>query len=129
MSNNEHQVKYPAINFQEKLNLFSEQWTPKVISEINNHQVKIVKIEGDFEWHQHRDSDEAFIVIDGSLRLDFRDGAAIVNAGEMYVVPKGVEHKPFAEKEVKMLLIVPKGVLNTGDSDINERTAENNVWI
>ncbi|MCJ8299586.1 MAG: cupin domain-containing protein [Pseudomonadales bacterium] len=129
MSNNLNRVNYQAVNFEQKLSLFNEQWSPKVIAEINNHQVKIVKIEGDFEWHTHKDSDEAFFVLAGSLRLDFRDGAVQVNAGEMYVVPKGVEHKPYAESEVKILLIVPTGVLNTGDGEISERTAQNNVWI
>jgi len=129
MSNNLNRVSYQAINFEQKLSLFNEQWSPKVIAEINNHQVKIVRIEGDFEWHTHNDSDEAFFVLAGSLRLDFRDGAVQVNAGEMYVVPKGVEHKPYADSEVKILLIVPTGVLNTGDGEISERTAQNNVWI
>ena len=129
MSNNLNRVNYQAVNFEQKLSLFNEQWSPKVIAEINNHQVKIVKIEGDFECHTHKDSDEEFFVLAGSLRLDFRDGAVQVNAGEMYVVPKGVEHKPYAESEVKILLIVPTGVLNTGDGEISERTAQNNVWI
>lgn len=122
-------MKYKSINFEEKLNLFNEQWSPKVIAELNNNQFKIVKIEGDFVWHDHQDTDEAFIVLEGQLRIDFRDGSVTISAGEMYVVPKGVEHKPFAEKEVKMLLIEPRGVLNTGDQEANERTASNDVWI
>lgn len=122
-------VKYQAINFQQKLKLFDEQWSPKVIAQINNHQVKIVKIEGDFEWHQHRDCDESFFVLEGTLRLDFRDGSVVVGPGEMYVVPMGIEHKPYAESEVKMLIIEPEGVVNTGDSEAGERTAKNDVWI
>ncbi|NQZ30631.1 MAG: cupin domain-containing protein [Oceanospirillaceae bacterium] len=129
MSNSQKIVNYQAINFAQKLSLFSEQWQPKVIAQINNHQVKIVKIEGDFQWHQHKDSDESFFVLEGCLRLDFRDGSVQVNAGEMYVVPKGVEHKPYAASEVKMLLIVPDGVINTGDGEANERTAQGDVWI
>jgi mannose-6-phosphate isomerase-like protein (cupin superfamily) len=122
-------MTYEAINFNKKLSLFSEQWSPKVIAEMNDYQFKIVKIEGDFIWHSHADTDETFIVLEGNLRIDFRDGAVNISPGEMYVVPKGVEHKPFAEKEVKMLLIEPKGVLNTGDEETGSRTAVNDVWI
>jgi mannose-6-phosphate isomerase-like protein (cupin superfamily) len=117
-----------AINFAEKLALFSEQWAPKVIAEMNDYQFKVVKIEGDFVWHSHADTDETFIVLEGELRIDLREGAVVVRQGEMYVVPKGVEHKPYAEREVRMLLIEPRGVLNTGDQD-GERTAINDVWI
>jgi mannose-6-phosphate isomerase-like protein (cupin superfamily) len=120
--------RYNAINFSSKFELFSEQWLPKVVAELNNYQVKIVRIEGDFVWHDHPETDEAFIVLDGSLRIDFRDGSVVLGPGEMYVVPKGVEHKPFAEKEVKLLLIEPRGVLNTGHAG-GERTAQNDVWI
>ncbi|MCP1446636.1 mannose-6-phosphate isomerase-like protein (cupin superfamily) [Pseudomonas sp. GGS8] len=117
-----------TINFADKFALFSEQWAPKVIAEMNDYQFKVVKIEGDFVWHSHADTDEAFIVLDGELRIDLREGAIVVGQGEMYVVPKGVEHKPYAEREVKLLLIEPRGVLNTGDQD-GERTAINDVWI
>jgi mannose-6-phosphate isomerase-like protein (cupin superfamily) len=119
---------YNSINLAEKLTLFSEQWQPKVVAELNEYQFKIVKIEGDFIWHDHVDTDEAFLVIDGVLRIDFRDGHVLVKPGELFVVPKGVEHKPFAEKEVKMMLIEPRGVLNTGNED-SQRTAQNDVWI
>ncbi|KAA0945701.1 MULTISPECIES: cupin domain-containing protein [unclassified Pseudomonas] len=119
---------YTAINFSEKYALFSEQWTPKVIAQMNDYQFKAVKIEGDFIWHSHADTDETFIVLEGRLRIDFRDGAVLINQGEMYVVPKGVEHKPYAEGEVKLLLIEPCGVLNTGDQG-GERTMMNDVWI
>ncbi len=95
---------------------------------MNDYQFKVVKLLGDFIWHDHLDTDEAFIVLEGQLRIDFRDGHVLVNAGEMYVVPKGVEHKPFAGQEVKLLLIEPRGVLNTG-SNGGERTAENDVWV
>jgi mannose-6-phosphate isomerase-like protein (cupin superfamily) len=87
-----------------------------------------VKLQGDFVWHTHADTDEAFLVIDGNLRIDFRDGAVHVGAGEMFVVPKNIEHKPYAESEVQLLLIEPRGVLNTGDEG-GERTAQNDVWI
>lgn len=117
-----------AINFAQKFSLFSEQWQPKVIAEMNNYQFKIVRLQGDFVWHDHADTDEAFLVLDGILRIDFRDGAVTIGPGEMYVVPKGMEHKPFAESEVKLLLIEPRGVKNTGDQG-GERTAPNDVWI
>lgn len=117
-----------AINFAEKLSLFEEQWAPKVIAEMNDYQFKLVKVKGDFVWHQHEDTDETFIVLEGDLRIDFRDGSVNLSQGEMYVIPKGVEHKPCAAKEVEILLIEPRGVLNTGN-DVSERTAENDVWI
>ena len=117
-----------AINFSNKFKLFDEQWQPKVIAEMNDYQFKVVKLQGDFIWHDHKDTDEAFIVLDGVLRIDFRDDAVLVSAGEMFVVPKGVEHKPYAEREVKLLLIEPRGVRNTGDAG-GERTAANDVWI
>lgn len=122
-------MNYKAINFEDKLSLFDEQWSPKVIAEMNDYQFKIVRIQGDFVWHEHKDTDEAFIVLQGNLRIDFRDGCVNLSAGEMYVVPKGVEHKPYAEEEVKMLLIEPRRVLNTGDAQVSERTAKNDVWI
>lgn len=117
-----------AINFAQKLSLFTDHWQPRVIAEMNDYQFKIVRIEGEFIWHQHADTDETFIVIDGRLRIDFRDGHVFVNAGEMYVVPRGVEHKPVAETEVRMLLIEPRGVVNTGDQG-GDRTARNDLWI
>ena len=122
-------MNYQPINLNEKFSLFQEQWKPKVIAELNNYQFKIAKIKGDFIWHSHSDTDEAFIVISGKLRIDFRDGAVTIDQGEMFIVPKGVEHKPYAEKEVQLMLIEPGGVKNTGDEAINEITAENNVWI
>jgi len=121
-------MEYKAVNFEQKLGLFDQHWTPKVIAEMNDYQFKIVKIQGDFVWHDHPDTDETFIVLDGRLRIDFRDGHVDIGSGEMYVVPKGVEHKPFAEDEVKVLLIEPRGVVNTGDND-GELTAANDVWI
>lgn len=121
-------MSYSAINLQQKFGLFSEQWQPKVVAEMNDYQFKVVKLQGDFVWHDHPDTDETFIVVEGTLRIDFRDGAVQIAAGEMFVVPKGVEHKPFAEQEVKLLLIEPTGVLNTGQAG-GERTATNDVRI
>ena len=121
-------MNYRPINFRQKFALFNEQWQPKVVAEMNDYQFKVVKLQGDFIWHNHKDTDETFIVVEGDLRIDFRDGAVHVSTGEMFVVPRGVEHKPCAEREVKLLLIEPRGVLNTGHEG-GERTAQNDVWI
>ena len=117
-----------AINLASKFARFDERWQPKIIAEMNDYQFKIVKLLGDFVWHDHKDTDEAFIVIDGDLRIDFRDGAVHVGPGEMFVVPKGVEHKPYAENEVRLMLIEPRGVVNTGTLE-SDRRADNDVWI
>ncbi len=121
-------MAYKSINLKQKFGLFKEQWQPKVIAEMNDYQFKVARLQGDFIWHDHPETDETFIVVEGDLRIDFRDGAVRVSAGEMFIVPKGVEHKPYAEKEVKLLLIEPRGVLNTGHAG-GERTAQNDVWI
>ena len=117
------------VNLGEKLSKFSEQWTPKVIAEMNDYQFKLVKIEGEFVWHEHLDTDEAFIVIEGNMRIDFDDGSSVeLDEGEMYVVPRGVRHRPCAESECKVMLVEPKGVVNTGDAD-SELTAPNDEWV
>lgn len=121
-------MSYKPINFRQKFQLFTEQWQPKVIAEMNDYQFKVVKLQGDFIWHNHKDTDETFIVVEGDLRIDLRDGAVHLSSGEMFVVPKGVEHKPYAEHQVKLLLIEPRGVRNTGHEG-GERTAPNDVWI
>jgi mannose-6-phosphate isomerase-like protein (cupin superfamily) len=122
-------MPYAPINFAEKFSLFTEQWQPKVIAELNDYQFKISKLHGDFVWHNHPNTDEAFLVIEGTLRIDLRDGSVTLNPGEMYVVPMGVEHKPFAEREVKLLIIEPRGVRNTGEAETPALTAPNDVWI
>ena len=119
---------YQSINLAEKLGMIGEQWSPRVVAELNDYQFKVVRTEGDFIWHDHPETDEAFIVLDGELRIDFRDGAVLLGPGEMFVVPRGVEHKPFAAREVKLLLIEPRGILNTGHAGV-ERTAQNDLWI
>jgi mannose-6-phosphate isomerase-like protein (cupin superfamily) len=121
-------MSYRSINFQDKFARFNEPWQPKVIAEMNDYQFKVVRLQGDFIWHDHKETDETFIVVEGDLRIDFRDGAVHVSTGEMFVVPKGVEHKPYAEQEVKLLLIEPRGVPNTGHAG-GARTAPNDVWI
>jgi len=121
-------MDYRPINFAQKFGLLHEQWQPRVVAELNDYQFKVVKLQGDFVWHSHKDTDEAFLVLEGELRIDFRDGAVRIAPGEMFVVPKGVEHKPYAEAEVKMLLIEPRGVPNTGEQG-GERTVANDIWI
>ena len=113
---------------RQKFGLLQERWQPRVVAELNDYQFKVVRLQGDFVWHSHKDTDEAFVVVEGELRIDFRDGAVRIGPGEMFVVPKGIEHKPYAEGEVKMLLIEPRGVPNTGDQG-GERTAQNDIWI
>lgn len=125
---NEHIMDYQPINFQEKLAKFSEQWSPKIIAQMNDYHFKIVKIQGQFIWHDHPETDEVFIVLKGKLELQFRDGNVVISEGEMFVVPKGVEHKPVAEHECQILLVEPAGTVNTG-AVVSERTAANDVWI
>ncbi len=121
-------MDYQGINLANKFSLFSEHWSPKVIAEMNDYQFKLAKVKGEFIWHDHPDTDEVFIVIEGNLSILFRDGEVKLKAGEMFVVPKGVEHKPFAERECQIMLIEPRGVVNTGDAS-GELTADNDVWI
>lgn len=102
-------------NLDAKFALFSEQWRPKLVAELNGQEVKLAKVEGEFPWHHHEHEDELFLVWRGSIRLEFRDGSVTLNEGEMLVVPRGVEHRPVAEKEAHILLFEPKGVLNTGN--------------
>ena len=117
-----------SINIAEKFEKFSDCWSPKVIAKMNDYQFKLVKIEGEFIWHSHLETDEAFIVIEGELIIELRDGTVDLKKGEMYIVPKGVEHKPVAKNECRIMLIEPKGVTNTGDQT-NKLTSENDVWI
>ncbi len=120
-------MKTKAINFQEKFKKFSDQWSPKIIAQMNDYHFKLARVKGDFTWHDHKDTDEVFIILDGELRIDFRDGSVNLKKGEMAVVPNGVEHKPFAAQECKILLVEPVGTVNTGDTGGN-LTAQDK-WI
>jgi mannose-6-phosphate isomerase-like protein (cupin superfamily) len=121
-------VRHSAINLGEKLGMFSEHWSPKIVAQMNDYHFKLVKFQGDFVWHSHDDTDETFIVIEGQMSIDFRHGRVDLKAGEMFVVPRGVEHKPFAEDECKAMLVEPAGTINTGETG-GDMTAEDDVWI
>ena len=112
-----------SINLADKLALFSEQWSPKIIAAMNDYHLKIAKIEGDFVWHSHPDTDEVFIVLDGAMDLELRHGTVRLEKGEAYVVPQGVEHRPRATGECSILMIEKAGTVNTGDTG-GDRTAE-----
>ncbi|WP_413975712.1 cupin domain-containing protein [Stenotrophomonas acidaminiphila] len=117
-----------AINLQENLARFSEHWSPRVIAEMNDYQFKLAKVLGEFVWHSHADTDEVFIVLAGEMVLEFRDRSVALAAGEMYVVPKGVEHRPVASSECSIMLVEPRGVVNTGDAG-GAYTAPNDIWV
>ena len=121
-------MKPSSINLAEKLRLFGEHWTPKVVGELNDYQIKVAKFLGDFVWHCHDDTDEMFLCLAGNMRSELRDGLVELSEGELYVVPRGVEHKPGADEECHVLLIEPRGVINTGDEE-SELTAPGDSWI
>jgi mannose-6-phosphate isomerase-like protein (cupin superfamily) len=105
-----------VVDLERKLSLFTEFWSPKVIARVNDYDVKVVKVKGEFVWHRHEDTDELFLVLLGRLRIQMREGAVEIAPGQMYVVPKGVEHCPVADEETHALLLEPRGVVNTGDA-------------
>ncbi len=117
-----------AINLREKLTLFSELWSPKIVAQMNDYYFKLVKVEGEFVWHSHPETDEVFLVMEGELRIDFRDGAVELMQGVMPVVPRGAEHRPFAQRECQILLIEPVETVNTGDAG-GDRTVVDPEWI
>ena len=121
-------MNYHPINLQDKLAKFSEQWSPKIIAKMNDYHLKLVKVQGEFVWHDHPETDEVFLVVKGKLDIHFRDGVVSLNEGEMYVVSKSVEHKPVAETECHILLIEPAGTVNTGEV-VSDKTAPNDIWI
>ena len=116
------------INLKSKFQKFTDQWSPKVIEEMNDYQFKLVKIENDFTWHKHDDTDGTFLVIEGKMGIEFEDQTVELSEGEMIVIPKGKKHKPYADKEAKIMIIEPKGVTNTGDV-VNDLTAKNDQWL
>lgn len=116
------------INIQEKFSQIHEFWNPKIIGELHGLHLKIAKVKGEFIWHQHQNEDELFYVVKGCLTIRLRDTEIILNEGEFFVVPKGTEHQPFAEEETHIMLIEPKGTLNTGNMQ-NELTIKNPEWM
>jgi len=125
---NQAKDKRHMINFKDKLSKFSQHWSPRVIAEMNDYQFKLVKLQGEFVWHHHADTDEVFIVIDGCMRIELENETVELSEGEMYVVKKGVEHKPCADHECHVLLVEPRDVVNTGNTG-GKLTAQNDVWV
>lgn len=123
-----------SIDLLGKIAQIDGHWQPRVVAEMNDYQFKVVKVTGEFDWHRHADTDETFIVLEGELRIDLRGGPGgettiVLGPGQMAVVPRGVEHKPHARGEVRMMLVEPRGVLNTGDGPSGARTVQNDQWI
>ena len=118
----------PKINLKSKLELIKDYWSPKVVAELNDYQFKLAKIKDEFIWHQHNDTDEAFMVIEGNIEIELEDSTVKLSEGEMFIVPKGAKHKPIARGEAHIMLIEPRDVKNTGDFE-NELTAKNDIWI
>ena len=121
-------TKSKKINIKQKFSKISEYWSPKVLAEMNDYEFKIARIKGEFIWHNHTETDEVFIVIEGSMKILLRGETIQLSKGDLYVVPKGIDHKPVAEKECKVMLVELKGTKNTG-SEIHKLTAEDNQWI
>jgi mannose-6-phosphate isomerase-like protein (cupin superfamily) len=117
-----------AINLKEKLSLFKEQWTPKIIGELNGQQVKLAKLQGEFVWHDHKNEDELFYVIKGQLLIELKDKTITLNEGDLYIVPRGVAHKPIAHEEVHIMLFEPASIEHTGNVQ-HEITKEKLDWI
>jgi len=117
-----------VVNLTHKFALITKQWDPKIIAQLNDYHFKIAKIQGDFVWHSHPETDEVFLVVEGSLVIQLRDGELHLNNGELCVIPRGVEHKPAAEGECQILMVEPAGTLNTGDAG-GDRTVEDTAWI
>ena len=111
------------VNLADKLSLFSEHWRPKIVGAFDDYEIKVVKIEGDFVWHSHEGEDEVFVVLEGGFRMDFRDRSVDVTTGEMIIVPRGIEHKPYAARECHVMLIERGGAAKAGDAPAGERTA------
>ncbi len=120
-------VSHP-VNLAQKASSIDQLWSPRVVAEMNDYQFKVVRIEGEFIWHAHPETDEAFLVLEGLLRIDLPEGCVQVKPGELYVVPRGVLHRTAAQTETTLMMIEPRGVLNTGHEG-GERTAVNDVWI
>ena len=115
------------VSLEEKFRLFSDHWKPRIVGEVNNTQIKLVRLLGEFQWHHHDNEDEMFLVLEGTLAIELEDGALKLEKGEMAVIPKGVEHRPVAEKEVLAMLVEPASTVNTGNAKSSRTTDA--VWI
>ena len=116
------------VNVSEKLALINEHWTPKVIAELNDYQIKLARLSGEFVWHQHDETDEMFYCVGGVLKIELPDRTVTLHPGDVFVVPRGVQHRPVADEECQVMLIEPIGVINTGDAE-SDRTAPNDDWV
>jgi mannose-6-phosphate isomerase-like protein (cupin superfamily) len=121
-------MKSVVVNLAEKLSRFDELWSPKIIAQMNDYQLKLVKVKGEFVWHTHAETDEVFLVLKGRLRIELKEGVVTLGEGELYVAPKGILHRPVAEEECHLLLVEPAGTINTGDTR-GGMTAEHSQWI
>lgn len=121
-------MDHQSISLKDKLGRFDDHWAPRVVAEMNDYQLKLVKIKGEFVWHNHPETDEVFLCLDGEMSILLRDGRVDLKSGELFVVPRGVEHKPVAELECSVLLIEPRGIVNTGEAG-GELQADGDVWI
>jgi mannose-6-phosphate isomerase-like protein (cupin superfamily) len=124
----EDEMTVEAINFKQKLALFNDQWSPRIIAQLNDYHFKLAKIEGEFVWHSHPETDEVFVVIEGEFEMQLPDKTLVLKTGEMCVVPRGVQHRPVAAAECAILLVEPAGTVNTGDVG-GDRTAAHDDWI
>lgn len=122
-------MDYSPVTLLDKFASFTEHFRPKVVARMNDYEFKVVRVLGEFVWHSHADTDETFLILDGELKIEFRDGEVALRSGDMFVVPKGKEHRPVAATECKILLIEPMGTVNTGDAEVGEMTAPNDVWV
>jgi mannose-6-phosphate isomerase-like protein (cupin superfamily) len=121
-------VALDKINLSRKFSLFNEYWSPKIVGELNDSHIKLAKLKGEFDWHHHDNEDELFMVVKGRLTIKFRDKDVVLDEGELIVIPKGIDHLPVAVEEVHVMLIEPKGTLNTGNV-VTEKTKEALDWI
>lgn len=122
-------MKIKKISVSEKLSLFSDYWNPRIVGELNGQHIKLVKAQGEFDWHKHDHEDEMFLVIKGSFYMELRDEKILIREGEFIIIPKGTEHRPVAEKEVHVMLFEPASTINTGDHQSSELTQKKKEWI
>ena len=121
-------IDHQAVNLKDKLSRFSRHWSPRIVARMNDYHFKLVKLKGEFVWHRHDDTDEVFMVLHGNMTIAFRDGGVDLGEGDLFVVPRGKEHRPVAQEECHVMLVEPAGTVNTGDAG-GDMTAEDNLWV